>query len=165
MSRNDFGDVNAHTAQFADQIINTTVEPGVDQCIAGNALLDQRAYDEAMISFASALRTQATDPSLNLSFALALMKGARPSRVSRATLDRVARHLDTASTLPAALVLQELINEDYTSRWRTRQLVPPGVAEAISRIDPTSAERILTHVRVEDSAIWAALASARGWIR
>lgn len=86
----------------------------------GIRLLEALAFEEAIEVFAIAIKAEPLAPATNYYFALASLRGTRPSRRNKSEIDRICQHLERACRFehPQAhyFYLLALIKYDFCSR-------------------------------------------------
>jgi hypothetical protein len=148
--------------QVAESIVNNEfnwVQPR-DHRGCGLTLLRQGHYVPAVRELTRAIEDDPADEEIHYYLALALLGGVRPHRRSSATIDRVRRHLMTASALPEARVLHVLVEEDHGLHWRRCTTIPQALGDLVARVDRDRAEEILAHVPAQGARTFEKLQQA-----
>ena len=134
--------------QTGEVIVNVEYHGPIprDHLATGVALLRHGHYLAARRELARAVDAAPGDQRGHYYLALALLDGHRPNRCSRAVIERVRRHLDTAAELPEAKALLLMVDEDYELRWRQHTLITQTLIDLVGRVDRDHAGELLAHV-------------------
>jgi len=152
-------DITWQSGQFIVNVENNQV-PRIDHLRAGIDLVHGCHYAEARRELTRAVEQNPGMDQAHYYLALALLDGCRPNRCRRTVLDRVRRHLRTASALPEARVLLALVNEDDGLRWRYHTEIPRALVELVALVAPERVAELLAHVPAEGTRTHRVLTTA-----
>jgi hypothetical protein len=157
MANFDIGEQQAETIIQGDEIHLHNATAEVDYFGLGLKALRAKNYSVAIKHLSAAVDLAAEDPDVNYFLALALLQGVRPRMHSEQSIERVRRHLMLAGSLPHAVMLLALLEDDHGLLWRTRPALTPLHLQRAQAVRPELALEITEHIDARQSPVWQAL--------
>ncbi len=153
---NRFDRFVARDVQFVDNSTHSGPS-AAESARHGLSALRQRRYGEAIRRLQDATAAEPDDHQVQFHLALALLRGTRPHRQSRAALAAVRGCTAAAPDLPEARALAALVAEDVGLIWRRRPTPPPVVAALVADVPVPSAQLVVDHTGAVGAPVYEAL--------